>query len=309
MPDTTNTRRDVGEERAEALARLDHAFWAADFLRGEFYAQGDRFDVVLTGNGDPGDRVVARCATGDLAGKQNIAIALALNFVRSLLSSPGGSTGGGDWGAPATPSGSCPSDEALRSSSLRDYDPSRDALAVEAVAQHLAIRHVGSDGIDGGYDWQSSEAAFKRSFRMEAERILRVAVPALGIEARQGRDEGSVEDESPASRSEATPHPLPTPTHPGGEAEPSSGLLMSMAIRYDHALAVPGYYDRLPPGFGLPGSNAGGHASRLQSTLCTMRKLWEEVVGAGFYAPEREASYVERRDRILSSPPSTETEG
>lgn len=71
----------------EELRGLDAAFEAADFLRGEFFAQGDRFDVVLTGSGDPTDRIVARCATGDLAHKQNVAIALALNFVRSLLAS------------------------------------------------------------------------------------------------------------------------------------------------------------------------------------------------------------------------------
>ena len=70
-------------------------------------------------------------------------------------------------------------------------------------------------------------------------------------------------------------------------AEPSPGLLMSMAIRYDHALGCPGYYDH--PLVGTPGIT---HAQRLLSTLTTMRQLWEEVVGQGFYRPEKEAEYA-----------------
>jgi hypothetical protein len=60
--------------------------------------------------------------------------------------------------------------------------------------------------------------------------------------------------------------------------DPSPGLLMSMAIRYDHALGLPGYYD----GALFSGSGVT-HAQRLESTLRTMRQLWEEVVGQGFY--------------------------
>lgn len=72
------------------------------------------------------------------------------------------------------------------------------------------------------------------------------------------------------------------------DAEPSLGLLMSMAIRFDHALGCPGYYD--DPAFGDP--EPGAHERRVQSTLRTMRQLWEEVVGKGFYRPENEAVYA-----------------
>jgi len=70
-------------------------------------------------------------------------------------------------------------------------------------------------------------------------------------------------------------------------SNPTPGLLMSMAIRYDHALAIPGYYDH--PFFAKDGIT---HAQRLESTLRVMRQLWEEVTGNGFYRPEKEAEYA-----------------
>lgn len=69
---------------------------------------------------------------------------------------------------------------------------------------------------------------------------------------------------------------------------PSDGLLMSMAIRSDHALGCPGYYDQ--KGLGRP-NNGVSHARMLECALGDMRKLHEEVVGAGFYSPEKEADY------------------
>jgi hypothetical protein len=69
---------------------------------------------------------------------------------------------------------------------------------------------------------------------------------------------------------------------------PSDGLLMSMAIRSDHALGCPGYYDQ--KGLGRP-NNGVSHARMLECALGGMRKLHEEVVGTGFYSPEKEADY------------------
>jgi hypothetical protein len=75
--------------------------------------------------------------------------------------------------------------------------------------------------------------------------------------------------------------------------EPPPGLLMSMAIRFDHGLGVPGYYDQhrhmavicdVPPG--------PTHAQRLESTLRTMRQLYEEVSGHGFYSTAKEDEYA-----------------
>lgn len=70
---------------------------------------------------------------------------------------------------------------------------------------------------------------------------------------------------------------------------PSAGLLMSMAIRSNHALGCPGYYDQ--KGLGRP-NNGVSHARMLECALGDMRKLHEEVVGAGFYSPEKEADYL-----------------
>ncbi len=67
---------------------------------------------------------------------------------------------------------------------------------------------------------------------------------------------------------------------------PSPGLLMSMALRYDHGLGMPGYYDTQPLQFGP------SHKQRLEGTLGVMRQLWEEVTGNGFYQPEKEADYT-----------------
>lgn len=69
--------------------------------------------------------------------------------------------------------------------------------------------------------------------------------------------------------------------------EPSEGVLVSMAIRYDHGLGVPGYYDQP-----LFGAENGGHKRRMESTVAKMRQLYEEVVGAGFYSREREEEYA-----------------
>lgn len=86
------------------------------------------------------------------------------------------------------------------------------------------------------------------------------------------------------------------PAAPEGHAvvriEPSPALLMSMAMRFDHALGMPGYYDQMRSLF--PGGAEGPtHAQRLESTLRDMAKLHEEVVGAGFYDPLDESMHAE----------------
>lgn len=65
--------------------------------------------------------------------------------------------------------------------------------------------------------------------------------------------------------------------------EPSLGLLMSMAIRTDHGLGVPGCYDQF---------EAGSHRRRLDVALADMKKVYEEIIGQGFYKPERESEYA-----------------
>lgn len=71
---------------------------------------------------------------------------------------------------------------------------------------------------------------------------------------------------------------------------PSPGLLASMAVRLDHGLMCPGYYDQ--PIF------HGGvtHAQRLNSTLDAMSQLYSEVAGYGFYRPDLEDVYKKLHD-------------
>jgi hypothetical protein len=65
-------------------------------------------------------------------------------------------------------------------------------------------------------------------------------------------------------------------------------LLISMAIRSDHALGCPGYYDQ---GFmAKPGIT---HKMMLEGAINSMRQIYEEVAGYGFYKPEKEESYIE----------------
>lgn len=66
--------------------------------------------------------------------------------------------------------------------------------------------------------------------------------------------------------------------------EPPPGLLVSMALRFDHGLGCGGYYDAL--------YGDGEHDKRMASTLGIMRQLYEEVSGQGFYSPEREDHYA-----------------
>ncbi|KQV66591.1 hypothetical protein [Caulobacter sp. Root343] len=80
--------------------------------------------------------------------------------------------------------------------------------------------------------------------------------------------------------------PVTTPAQVLVPVEPPVELLVSMAIRQDHGLGVPGYYDQ--PIFG--GENIG-HEARMRSAIGDMRKLYEEVVGAGFYSPEHAERY------------------
>jgi hypothetical protein len=68
---------------------------------------------------------------------------------------------------------------------------------------------------------------------------------------------------------------------------PSPGLLMSMAVRYDHGLGCPGFYDS-----SFPGEVKISHQMRVDSALRTMRQLYEEVSGYGFYNRDRDAAYV-----------------
>ena len=85
----------------------------------------------------------------------------------------------------------------------------------------------------------------------------------------------------------------PEPTM-SAEQIPSDGLLMSIAMRLDHAAGMPGYYDN-PLLAGKPGD----HARRLQSLLADARRAWEEVVGKGFWSAERNADYEAMRAAAL----------
>lgn len=71
---------------------------------------------------------------------------------------------------------------------------------------------------------------------------------------------------------------------------PSLGLLMSMAVRSDHGLGVPGFYDSLP---GIWPGGSVTHAQRVEAAIVSMRQILEEAAGTGFYRPERDAAYID----------------
>ena len=58
---------------------------------------------------------------------------------------------------------------------------------------------------------------------------------------------------------------------------PPDACITSMAVRSDHGLAIPGYYDN-----GLQ-RDPVGHNQRLEATKTEMRQLYEEAIGEGFY--------------------------
>lgn len=67
--------------------------------------------------------------------------------------------------------------------------------------------------------------------------------------------------------------------------KPTPGKLMSMAIRDDHGLGMPGHYDH---------SFFSGttHAQRLAAAIARARQAHEEVVGVGFYRESKEQEYA-----------------
>lgn len=69
---------------------------------------------------------------------------------------------------------------------------------------------------------------------------------------------------------------------------PSPGLLMSMALRSDHGLGCPEYYDQEMFGAKLYPMT---HADMVESAITQMRQLHEEVVGTGFYDVTKEDEY------------------
>ena len=92
------------------------------------------------------------------------------------------------------------------------------------------------------------------------------------------------------ARAEAVP--------PETNATPPVGLLVSMAIRLDHGLGCPGYYDS--PAFSASGLT---HKRRLEAAMSTARQLLEEVTGQGFYSREKEQQYA----RLAQDLPATGT--
>lgn len=68
--------------------------------------------------------------------------------------------------------------------------------------------------------------------------------------------------------------------------EPSKGLLTSIALRLDHGLGCPGYYDQFPR------FDGDTHQGRLDQALTDAKRAHEEIVGTGFYTPKREEYYL-----------------
>lgn len=73
-------------------------------------------------------------------------------------------------------------------------------------------------------------------------------------------------------------------THVVVPIEPPRGLLVSMALRADHGLFAPSQFDGVST------------ARKLAAALSSARQQHEEVVGKGFWSPERDASYSASAD-------------
>lgn len=74
-------------------------------------------------------------------------------------------------------------------------------------------------------------------------------------------------------------------THVLTSKKPPPGLLVSVAMRYDHSFGMPRFESA---------TFSTGHDDRTRlSILSDMKKLHEEVVLEGFYSPEREDDYAE----------------
>ena len=80
------------------------------------------------------------------------------------------------------------------------------------------------------------------------------------------------------------------PGHVVVPVEPTIGRLMSMAIRDDHGLGVPGFYDNLS--FTAGGPYWPPHQQRIEAAIARMRQLYEEAIGEGFYKPYHERTYA-----------------
>lgn len=77
--------------------------------------------------------------------------------------------------------------------------------------------------------------------------------------------------------------------------EPTRGRLISMAIRHNHAFLV--NHD--------PNAKwtSGVTKEHRESVLRSMRQLYEEAVGMGFYSPDREDSYVSSFEKAQAAAP------
>jgi hypothetical protein len=91
--------------------------------------------------------------------------------------------------------------------------------------------------------------------------------------------------------------------------DPPLGVLMSMALRYDHAIACPGYYDQ--PIFGK------NHTHEVIKTVERMRDLYQrftaaftpeesvliaEICGGGFWSAEKNKGYEEMYRELTKQP-------
>ena len=84
--------------------------------------------------------------------------------------------------------------------------------------------------------------------------------------------------------------------------EPPIELLISMALRIDHGLGCPGYYDCLPIQLGPT------HKQRMDATIADMRRVYEEAVGKGFYSDDRKEYYASLTASPMNVPPPSTQE-
>ena len=146
---------------------------------------------------------------------------------------------------------------------------------------------VAVTSIQAGFDWDAGVMLLKTA--MPITTLSPESVEAIRASARQGQSWHAyqahkrqherikaLEAEIAALKSGCKPTPVP-PGYKLVPILPSEEQLTSMAVRSDHGLGVPGYYDSC-----LFAADGVTHEQRLEGAKRQMSQLYEEGIGEGF---------------------------
>jgi hypothetical protein len=138
----------------------------------------------------------------------------------------------------------------------------------------------------------AAAAALLAAFESAPAGMAETSPPALNLGRMKSFLERAREQSAGPEQAEGFEQPA---THATVAREPSPALLVSMAMRFDHALAMP----NSPSFSGISDEQRRQKAVQL---LIDMRRAHEEVVGTGFHHPEREQFYLDALAGLGISP-------